>query len=74
MICMEKENLVQLESRIKYKVILANKIKSQSHFVFAVNPPNFTHFPTVDGAEKKRKLGPVPFFFLSPLLSSDEFI
>lgn len=63
MICMEKKNLVQLESRIKYKVILANKIKSQSHFVFAVNPSQFYTFPSDDSAEKKRKLGPVPFSF-----------
>ncbi len=31
MICREKENLVQLESRIKYKEVLAKEIKSQSH-------------------------------------------
>jgi hypothetical protein len=31
LICLEKENPVQLESRIKYKVTLAKKIKSQSN-------------------------------------------
>ncbi len=31
MICIKKENLVQLESRIKYKEVLAKEIKSQSY-------------------------------------------
>ena len=31
MICMEKENLTQLESRIKYKEVLAKEIKRQNH-------------------------------------------
>jgi hypothetical protein len=31
LICMEKENLVQLESRIKYKEVLAKEIKRKNH-------------------------------------------
>jgi hypothetical protein len=35
---MEKENLVQLESRIKYKEVLDKEIKSQSHRVLREIP------------------------------------
>ncbi len=39
MIYMEKENPVQLESRIKYKEALAKEIKSQSHRALREVPP-----------------------------------